>query len=118
MLGLTPADLQRHIAWDIGAAGVARSLATGSFVADEQPSPQASATDAGPDETTVLPATIEAPIRSVSPGEYPRPPSPPRAALPATVTVRGRLNGAAFERDVAVKDVAADVGGITLLACG
>jgi predicted N-formylglutamate amidohydrolase len=27
-LGLSPADLDRHIAWDIGAAGVARRLAT------------------------------------------------------------------------------------------
>ena len=28
-LGLTPAELERHIAWDLGAAGVARALARG-----------------------------------------------------------------------------------------
>ncbi|MFO1060300.1 MAG: N-formylglutamate amidohydrolase [Dongiaceae bacterium] len=29
-LGLAPADLARHIAWDIGAAAVARHLSRGS----------------------------------------------------------------------------------------
>ena len=42
----------------IGVGDVARSLATGSFMADLQASPHAPATDAGPDETTVLPAPI------------------------------------------------------------
>ncbi len=69
-LGLTPADRARHIAWDIGAAGVARGLSEildatlvlqtySRLVADCNRTPEAYDFIAAQSESTVIPGNLD-----------------------------------------------------------